>query len=162
MPIPLSRQIQNSIAVTSVPDPVEVRDTWRTGLEADETLNDSDKTFTVTASVEWHILTIWVEFTSTGTAGNRQLVVELQDNAADVIGRFIAGITQAASLTRYYQFGPALADLEAERDADWIMTPFPPTIVLPAAYVLRVYDNNAVDAAADDMIVQILRGTRAV
>jgi hypothetical protein len=126
---------------------------WTSTLVSDTTLNDSDKTLTVPADHEHHVLWIWVEFTSTATANDRQLVVELQDNTNDVVGQVRAGAVQAASLTRYYMFGPALADHLSFRDTDYLMTPLPPTVILPAGYQVRVYDNNAVDAAADDMIV---------
>ena len=105
---------------------------------------------------------IWVELTTTATAGDRQIVVQLQDAANDVIGEWRAGAVQAASLTRNYIFAPANADLTAFRDTDWIMTPFPPTIILPAGFQVRVYDNNAVDAAADDMVVQLMVARRIV
>jgi len=146
-----------------IPVYVPIANDWAVEYASDETANDSDKSFTVPASTEWQILTIWVELTTTGTAGNRQLVIETQDGSADVTGQPMrAGVTQAASLTYYYQFGPALADLTALRDTDWLMSPIPPTLLLPAGHVLRIYDNNAVDAAADDMIVHIYRAARTV
>ena len=130
-------------------------------LQADENLNDSDKTFTVPASTEWEILSIWVEFTSTATVGNRQLVIELQDSSSDVIGQIRVGAVQAASLTRYYQLGQGLGvELTSFRDTDFLMTPLP-KVILSASYVIRIYDNNAVDAAADDMICQLLVNARS-
>jgi len=136
---------------------------WVVEYFSEETLNDSDKSFTVPADTEWQILSLWVELTTTGTAGDRQLVIQTQDGSADVTGEPIrVGVTQAASLTYKYMLGPALADLTALRDTDWLMSPIPPTLILPAAHVLRVYDNNAVDAAADDMIVHGYRAVRSV
>lgn len=128
---------------------------WRPYLHADEALNDSDKTFTVPSSVEWHIMWIWVELTTTATVGDRQLVIEIQDNANDVTAQIRAGVVQAASLTRYYLFAPSMADLGVFRDTDWLMTPLPPTVLLDIGMQVRVYDNNAVAAAADDMVVQM-------
>ena len=141
---------------------VPVADDWHPDLQVDEAANDSDKTFTVPADTEWYICWIWVEYASTATVGVRQLVVQLQDDAADVIGEIRMGLAQAASLTRYYQIGPSLGDLVAARDGDWLMTPLMSTTVLPAGYVVRVYDNNAVAAAADDMVVQMMVMARAV
>ena len=43
-------------------NPVNIIDSWRVGLQSDETLNDSDKTFTVSANQEWQILWVWVEY----------------------------------------------------------------------------------------------------
>jgi hypothetical protein len=93
--------------------------------------------------------------------GNRQLEIEIQDDAADVIAEFRAGVAQAASLTYNYQLAPQVADLTAVRDSDYVSTPIP-ELVLPAGYVVRVWDNNAVDAAADDMLVQLMVQSRAV
>jgi len=58
-------------------------------------------------------------------------------------------------------FGSALADLVVFRDTDYLMTPLPP-IVLEAGDIVRIYDNNAVAAAADDMIVQMQIAARTV
>ncbi len=124
-------------------------------LNADETANDSDKSFTVPSDVTWTIDSIWVELITTSTGGNRQLVVEFQDSAADVFAQQRAGIVQAASLTRYYLFGANVPDLLSFRDTDFLTTPLP-WILLPAAFIIRVYDKAAVDAAADDMVVQMM------
>jgi len=136
-------------------NPVPVVDTWTVALVSDEVANDSDKIITVTAAQLWHILWAWVEFTTTATANDRQIVIEIQDAATDVIAQFRVGAVQAASLTRYYMFAPALADLTAFRDTDYLMTPLPPTMLLTAGQIVRIYDNNAVDAAADDLVIQM-------
>jgi hypothetical protein len=144
------------------PSTVPVIDTWTLSLQSDETDNDSDKNFTVGAGLEWQILWIWVEYTSDANAGNRQLEIQFRDAADDVIGSVRAGTTQAASLTRYYMFGPALADLAAFRDTDYLMTPMPPTVFLSAGYDVRIFDNNAVAAATDDMVVQMMVAQKPV
>ena len=137
-----------------------VVDTWVPTLLADETADDSDKSFVVPASTYEQLLWVWVELTTTATVGDRQMTVEIQDSGADVIGQWKAGVVQAASLTYKYCFAPANADLTAVRDTNYISTPLPPTVILPAAYIVRVYDSAAVAAAADDMIVQIMVATR--
>ncbi len=135
---------------------------WRPYLQADEAADDSDKTLTVPAGTEWHIMWIWVELASTVAVGDRQMVVEFQDAAGDVMGQVRAGIVQAASLTRFYLFAPSLADLLGFRDTDYLMTPLPPTVLLSEGMGIRVYDNNAVAAAADDMVVQMMILGRSV
>jgi len=143
--------------------PINTLDSWRVSLVADETANDSDKDiYDCPASTEAQILWLWIELTTTATVGDRQIVVEIQDSAGDVIGQFRAGVVQAASLTRYYQFAASMADLQAFRDTDWLMTPLPPGLILQASDQVRVYDNNAVDAAADDMVCQMQIATRSV
>jgi len=116
----------------------------------------------VPVGYEYQVLWIWIELTTTATVGDRQLQVDLRDAADDVIGQVRVGAVQAASLTRYYMLGPALADLGAFRDTDYLMTPLPPTVFLPAGYDIRIFDNNAVAAAADDMVIQMQVARRPV
>jgi hypothetical protein len=123
-------------------------------LQSDETTNDSDKTITVPAGEEWTIEWIWVELTTTAVAGNRQLEIRILDDAADVIGGVTASIVQAASNTYYYLFAPNVTELTALRDSNKLTT-IMPKWVLPAGYAVQILDNNAVDAAADDMITQV-------
>ena len=113
---------------------------------------------TVTAGYLWHVLWIWLEVTTTATVGDRQIVVQLQDGAADVIGEFRARITQAASLTYNYMFGPSLAQDLAIYDTNFLTVPLVPGLILQAGQVIRVYDNNNVDAD-DDIIIQMQVGT---
>jgi hypothetical protein len=138
-----------------------VDDDWAPSLQAEESENDSDKTFTVPASTRWRVQSIWVEYTSTGNAGNRQLVIEIQDDGADVIFQIVPGLVQAASLTYKYAFAPGLPDMTAVRDSDFLMTPFP-QFELGAGYKIRVYEKEQIDAAADDMVVQMLIEVRTV
>jgi len=153
--------IQVADTDVSATNPVPMDDTWQIGHWGDISADDSDKRIAVTAGEIFHILWVWVELTSTAAAGDRQIIVELQDDTNDVIGQFRAGAVQAASLTYYYMFAPALADLTAVRDVNYLMTPFPPTVILPAGYQLRVYDSKAIAAAADDMVVMMLYAHKA-
>ena len=134
---------------------------WTPSLQADEAADDSDKTFTVPANTEWRVKWIWVEYISSGDAGNRQLALEIQDAGTDVIAQMRAGIVQAASLTRYYLFAPHVTELTAFRDTDYLSTIMPEWI-LPAGYIVRVWDNNAVAAAADDVVIQLMVEARTV
>jgi hypothetical protein len=131
-------------------------------LQSEETLNDSDKTLTVPAGSEWEVLSIYVELVTTATVGNRQMAIYFTDEADDIIGQVRAGAVQAASLTRFYQFAAGLPDLAAFRDTDWLSTPLPAGLVLPAGYKIRVFDKAAIDAAADDMDVQVMVKERLV
>ncbi len=124
-------------------------------LQADEALNDSDKTFTVPAARIWEIQSIRAELVTTATATNRQMAVQVRDASADIIFEIVAGGDQAPSLTYNYHFSPHLTDLGAVRDVTFFMTPFP-SLILPAGFDVRIFDNNAVDAAADDMVLQML------
>lgn len=126
-------------------------------LVADEAANDSDKTLTaVPALVTWEIQSIRVEFIATATVGNRQLTVRVQDDVSDIVFEVTPGIVQTANQNIQYHFAPHLPDLTAGRDAGaHMLTPFP-NLILLAGYTVRVFDNNAVDATADDMVVQML------
>jgi len=142
-----------------------VSESWRVALTQDEAADDSDKIFTVPASQEWQILWVWAEFASfTGTAANpaRQLEIQLQDSAGDVIGQFQPGKTQTNGESYNYMFAPGFPDLTSFRDTSYLMTPLPPTIFLSAGQKLRIWDNNAVDAANDDLNVQMQYAWRTV
>jgi len=135
--------------------------TWDLQLQAEETADDSDKLFTVPAGRIWQVMWIWIELTSTATVGDRQIEVLIRDSADDTVMQLQAGVTQAASLTYNYLFAPGMPDLGALRDSTYLTTPLPPTLILPAAYDIRIYDNNAVAAAADDMIIQMMIGEQS-
>jgi hypothetical protein len=139
---------------------IPISESWRVALQAEETTNDSDKTFTVPASTEWEILSIWIELSTTATAGNRQITVERQDSTGDVTGKFLAGIVQTASLAKEYMFAPGLQLMTAFVGA-YLSFPLPP-MFLSAGEKVRVYDSAAVDAAADDMVVQMVVAARTV
>jgi len=159
----LTDQATQPVGGVVLADPLPVIDEWRISLVADETTNDSDKViYTVPADTEAQVLWIWNELTTTATVGDRQLVIEIQDSANDVIGQFRAGTVQAASLTRHYQFAASMADLQAFRDTDYLMTPLPPGLILQEGDQVRVFDNNAVDAAADDLVCQMQLATRSI
>ena len=153
-PLGLTQQVQGEIGGI---------DSWRVSLENDETADDSDKSFAVPANEEWELTGVWVEYISTAVDGDRQVTVEIQDSSNDVIAQIQAAVVQTASLTRYYQFGKGLADATAFRGAgtDYLMTSLPHMPLL-AGWIVRVYDMTAVDAAADDMVVQIIRNMRSV
>ena len=74
---------------------------------SDVALNDSDKSFTVPTGKRWIVNTIWVELTATATGGNRQMVVEVQSAAGDVLLQVRAGAVIAAT------------DPSASRDGSW-------------------------------------------
>ncbi len=148
------------LRASAVPVTITAGD-WHPFSISEETANDSDKTFAVPAGYEYHFLSIRVELTTTATAGNRQIAIQALDPAADVLDEIRPGLVQAASLTYNYTFSPPCADLTEIRDTDYLMTPLPIWVFTPG-YSIRVYDNNAVAAAADDMQVHILLARRVV
>ena len=123
---------------------------------------NSNKTFTVPDGQEWQILWVYVQYTSTATAGNRQLTIRALSDGATTLMQVKAGSTQAASLTRYYTFAPSLADLTAFRDTSYLMTPLMPTFFLSAGQQLQILDSAAIAAAADDLLVYVQLAYRSV
>ena len=140
----------------SIAGTVDVADGWDVIPLSDVTANNSNKLFAVPSGYMYQILWIYVELTSTATAGNRNLAVATVNNAGIQTFEVRCGATQAASLTYNYSFGPSLADLTAARDTTFVMTPIPPTILLLPLWQLRVWDQNAVAAGADDMNVYVV------
>ena len=134
---------------------------WTLDLESDTAADDSDKSFVVPATTEWKIHSIWIELIIIATVGDRQIEVQIQDGTTDVIMEFKVGAVQAASLTRFYLLTSEIADLTAFRDTDYLSTLIP-EFTLPTTYIIRVWDNAAIDAAADDMVVHIRLSTRTV
>lgn len=139
---------------------LRIFDEWESHLESDEALNDSDKEISVPADYEWILQSIWVEFTSTANAGNRQVTIEIQDEADDVIMDIKAGVVQAASLAKEYAFYNGAENMGAFVDTDHLSTNLP-EIILDEGYDVRIWDSAAIDAAADDMVVQMIVKQRA-
>ncbi len=129
---------------------------WSPLQVADTTTNDSDKTLTVPAGKEWHVMSIHVSYTSSATAGNRQLEIRFLDNDDDIMSSARARLTQAASLSYQYEFAPGLTNDTAAYDTDHITTSIPSTLVLPAGYKVRIFDNNAIAPAGDTMTVHMM------
>lgn len=166
LPGGLVHEVGNQVEVTDEngnpitpanPFPVSTSEAWAIGTINDVTLDDSSKDFPVPVGYEYQILSIWVEFLSTATAGNRQLAIQAVDVAGgQVIATWArAGVVQGPGITRKYLFAPGVPDMVAFRDTDYLTTPIPIGSFLMAGQLLRVYDNKAIDAGADHMIVRI-------
>ena len=138
-----------------------VADTWRVAVAADTTADDSDKTFTVPAATEWQVLGVLVDYVSTAAAGNRQLSVQVLDGSDNVLGETRAGVVQAASLTRRYDFAIGNPDDAAFRDTTLLQVALPARM-LAAGWKVRVYDKAAIAAAADDMTVRLTYAARTI
>lgn len=129
----------------------------------DSTADDSDKDFTgVTMSgndVDVVIEYLLIKFASTATAGNRFITLSVEDPDGNEVFHCHSGTLQAASKTYHYYCMPGIyreaintTAKEAAIDGT-IELPVPANFILPKGYNLRIYDQTAVAAAADDMIV---------
>jgi len=124
--------------------------------------DDSDVTYTVGAGKVWKVLSIEAVLLTTATVGNRQFVIQM-GNGASVIKQ-IATATVVASKGAQILWAPGInvsttarpklaspaVDADIERDE-----PMPEDVYLLAGYTIRIWDANAVAAAADDMVISI-------
>lgn len=124
---------------------------------SDEAANDSDKTIlTVDAGRTWTVVMLRVELATTATVGDRDVVVEVLDSASDVLFRFRSGVVVEASLSRVFNWGAGMPQAAEFSGSTEMYCALPPGgIPLQAGEMLRVYDINAVDAAADDMVTHV-------
>lgn len=139
-------------------------------LEVEETANDSDKTISIPAGEEWQIISIWIEYSTTATVGNRELELQIRDSAGDIVGGvviftmtaskvYIAWLFQGAAATPNNASGTSariLANGASGNPNESTIFPLPTGFALPSGFDMRFIDVAAVDAAADDMIIQML------
>lgn len=138
---------------------INVIESWRLATLSDVTADNSNKSWTVPASTEYQVFSIYVTLV-TGAGAARQLVVEILDASGTVvIHEFVPALTQAASLTYRYQFGSS--DMAALRDTNYLGVVMP-VLGLAAGEKVRVRDKNAVAAGADDMSVWLKIASRSV
>lgn len=130
----------------------------------DATPNDSDKSFTVPTGKVWHLKTVYAALIATATVGNRALVVVINNGADNVFISAKTGSIAASNSGTILIGDIAVSGSTANQNPilDTAATPnatvyngqFPSGgFILPAGYIVRVYDTAAIDAAADDMTV---------
>lgn len=109
---------------------------------------------TVPDGKRWDVRALEVSLSSSATVGNRRLQISVYD-AAQLIFRYYAGITQAASLSYGYVFASGVP-LSAAVLVDIAFVPFPANLVLGPGMIIKVADQAAVDAAADTYLQSAL------
>lgn len=120
-------------------------------LKTDVAANDSTKDFTVPAGKIWHILHAFVTLVTTATVGNRLVTLSVyKADGTTCVARF-RSVAQAASLTKEYMYAPGLNTAEFAT----IQNALPDDMPIPAGYIVRIADDSAVDAAADDLSIQM-------
>lgn len=120
----------------------------------DSAANDSDKTITVPAGKVWHVLHVYASLATSADVGNRLMAMIVADGNATEIYRNAAAAVQTAGTTEYYAWMPQI-QTPAETVATFHHLPLPFTY-LPPASTMRIYDNAAVAAAADDMTINMI------
>lgn len=91
----------------------------------------------------------WIQATvvSSGSAGNRQIVIEFLDAAGTVFLSMKAGAVQAASLTETYTASPELVP-----GSSFVATNINiaiPRVMLPKSGSVRIKDSAAIDVPTD-------------
>ena len=115
--------------------------------------NDSNKTITVTTARVWQVLAVYASLVTTATVGNRLMALIVGDGTNEIYRNAAANV-QVASVTEYYAWLPQVA-VPAETVATFHHLPFPFSY-LAGGSTLQVYDNAAIDAAADDLTINML------
>jgi len=80
---------------------------------------------TVPAGVSWSIKALAIKLVTDATVANRQVTVKFVDAEDDHLFNARLGVAHAASLTRYYTYGPGLPDGVAFIDTDKLMGVLP-------------------------------------
>lgn len=127
----------------------------------DATANDSDKSFSVPAGKVWDIKYIGAHLVASATVGNRTLGLNMTDGANRIASsNRTAAITATNSGTLEVGFGNGLSGTTSKQTVVGT-TPSVgvqnvlPAMLLPAGFVIQVLDTTAVDAAADDLTVEL-------
>ena len=115
----------------------------------DATANDSDKSFTVPAGKIWEIRAIYGKIVCTATVGNRQIKPIFTDGTNTVLEAFANGASITASNTCICNWAAGNPQVNSASNAQQNL----PIMILPAGYVMRLYDVSAIDPAADDLTV---------
>ena len=150
MPADLTQDILNSDVITlltrAIPNPE---------LIEDETADDSNKTFTVDSGEIWEILWIYTELATTSTVGNRHLTVRFTDASDDIIFECHAKSEIVANDANQFIWLTGISGHFSLGTNKFHMA-LPSKSFLPAGYKIQVLDKNAVDAAADDLIIHMM------
>jgi len=120
----------------------------------DATANDSDKSFTTPVGKVREYLAVYLRFVTTATVGNRLLAIHLYPDGVLEMGRPFTSGTIAASLDQRYMIGFGSITDDTSSGANTLVQGAPRCII-PAGGYLRIFDTAAVDAAADDLTVNL-------
>lgn len=101
------------------------------------------------------ILQIHCVYTSSGTAGNRRLLVSVQDSSDVEVSDYHAGAQQSASLERHYTYARGITRENNFVDTSLhVAIPFG-TVLLPN-WDLVIKDTNDVDESGDSNVVNVI------
>lgn len=121
---------------------------------SDTVANNSDKVITVPAGKQWKILYGHIVFSTSANAGNRRIEINIRNAADDRLYEIGALNVQVASTSENYVLGQ-YGDT-GESFAATHTLPIPINLILSGTFDIRVFDNAAIDAAADDMDIRLI------
>lgn len=101
------------------------------------------------------VLQIHVVYTSSATAGNRRLLVKVQDSSDTLVASYHAGSQQNASLSKNYTYARGITrEANFVDDSLHVAIPFG-TVLLPG-WDLTLSDTNDVDESGDSAVVNVI------
>jgi hypothetical protein len=118
----------------------------------EDAVDDSDKTITLPTGGVYYIENIFITYTASADAGNRQVAVVVA-NGGVTLGIFNAVAVIIANAVEYLNFSPHYGTA-SESPATMHYCPLPVNVIEGGA-TIRIYDSAAIAAAADHMIVAI-------
>jgi len=120
----------------------------------DAALNDSNKTIVVPAGKRWKILYGQIILITTASAGNRNMQIRFRDSNGNEIYRIGTLNVQVASTTERYNLGQ-FGDI-AESATGIHSFPIPINMILDGNFEIQILDSQAIDAAADDLFINLI------
>lgn len=115
--------------------------------------NDSNKLIIVPDGKQWKILYGIITLVTTATAGSRRMNFRILEGTVE-LHRVQAVNAQIASTTERYSIGQYGDSLEAVAGLHYL--PIPLNMILNPGFSIRIQDSNSIDAAADDLTIQIV------
>lgn len=120
-----------------------------------ESVSSANKAFFVPLNMYWQLSSLHVTMTTSAAVGNRFLHLRIEDSVGAIYAVIVAGVGQAASLTRLYTFTADSPDLTAFRDGTRLRNPLP-NLTLPPGFRVRAIENNNIDSTGDSVIIRAL------
>lgn len=121
------------------------------------TVNTNTKTFVVPKNEIWRIDTLYVNYTTNGNAGTRNLGYKILRKDNTIVSEDIADATQIATLVRRYNFN--VGGKNALAFVDGLLHQRLDFYQLHPAYQLVVFDTKNISGTAGENLLVYLTGT---
>lgn len=97
----------------------------------------------------WQLLTGHLIVTTSATAGQRRIGLQILDTDSDIVWDCHAGFKQNASIVREYRFSEGGSVRETQFIDTDIIVPIPRHALALPGYTVSIHDHEVVDAAND-------------